>query len=397
MGNTSSAPSNRSANATIGGRQYTILNPNGTPTYGGYINEAVVTAATKLVNDTNIAAQVVSVTLGDTAYSVYIGPKPVLQSDGDYGDSGESSRFKNIQKALPTKLPPGKPSDYNWNLPPHQWSLPTTAEVVNASHFKDSKVPAKSRSNDMYRRGRIWWKANAPITITDSKGGSQALSVGEERRKYGFQFIWNPESFGTQVSVQLEATPSVQDRFLGVSGAFPATETISFTLRIDRTNDFACAAAGLRQTSSINRTAAKTVGPLFRSDVEAFYKFYRPKGSFAATVSNADLSDKLIDLYTRGTIADIEYLYKAINGPGPGGALGLDWVNGRGIKTADIGWLMPTLLHVDVGPLSYDGYVTALQVNHLAFTPNMTPIRSDVTISINVLATAALSSSGGTQ
>ena len=85
----------------------------------------------------------------------------------------------------------------------------------------------------------------------------------------------------------------------------------------------------------------------------------------------------------------MEYLYKAINGPGPGGGDD-EWINGRGIKTSDIGYLMPTLLHVDVGPLSYDGYVTGIQVNHVAFTPSMIPIRTDVTISLNVLATSGL-------
>jgi hypothetical protein len=103
------------------------------------------------------------------------------------------------------------------------------------------------------------------------------------------------------------------------------------------------------------------------------------------------MSKKLIDLFQRGTIADIEYLFRAINGPGPSGAAdNTEWMNGRGVKTADIGWLMPTLLHVDIGPLAYEGYVTALNVNHVAFTPNMTPIRSDVTVSINLLATASL-------
>jgi hypothetical protein len=97
----------------------------------------------------------------------------------------------------------------------------------------------------------------------------------------------------------------------------------------------------------------------------------------------------------RGTIADIEYLYMAINGPGPGTqnalSVGNKWVNSRGIATADIGFLMPTLLNIDIGPLSYQGYVTNLQVNHISFTQEMIPIRSDLTISLNLLATVGLS------
>jgi hypothetical protein len=82
----------------------------------------------------------------------------------------------------------------------------------------------------------------------------------------------------------------------------------------------------------------------------------------------------------------------AINGPGPGGTSSANdhWKNGRGIITADIGFLMPTLLNIDVGPLSYIGYVTSMSVNHTMFTQDMIPIQSTVNISLNLLATAGL-------
>jgi len=106
----------------------------------------------------------------------------------------------------------------------------------------------------------------------------------------------------------------------------------------------------------------------------------------------SSVEDKLVDLFQRGTLADIEYLYKAINGAGPGStASGGDyWKNTRGTITADIGFLMPTLLNIDVGPLSYVGYVTSMSVNHIMFTQDMIPIRSTVNISFNLLATAGL-------
>lgn len=290
---------------------------------------------------------------------------------------------------VPQELPPGNPNEYDWNLPPHKWSLPTLPTVVNAAHYKDNGFTKKPAVSDKYRRGRLWWKANPMISTVDANGNTSQLSAGDANRKYGFQFMWNPETVGTQVSVQLDATPSVQDRFLGVTGAFPATQTVSFTIRLDRTNDFACAALNLPILSDIARSTSPAGDVISVEQIKQFAKFYNKGDSFAAADKEEKLYKKLIDLFQRGTIADIEYLYRAINGPGPGGA-GSEWMNGRGIKTADIGWLMPTLLHVDVGPLSYDGYVTALQVNHLSFTPNMTPIRSDLTISLNVLATASL-------
>lgn len=294
------------------------------------------------------------------------------------------------------KLKPANPASYDWNLPPHKWSLPLSPALVNANHFEDNKITAPGAVPDRYRRGRIWWKATPDITVIDNKNRTAVTNSGSVGREFGFQFLWNPESFGTQVSVQLDATPSVQDRFLGVTGAFPATETISFTIRLDRTNDFACAATTLADITATARRDRRLADVLTEADVEQLKQFYAPNGVFPMEINwnnggrAPGMSAKLVDLFQRGTLADIEYLYKAINGAGPGTSSASRWLNGRGIQTADIGWLMPTLLHVDIGPLSYDGYVTALQVNHTSFTPSMVPIRSEVTIALNVLATAGL-------
>ena len=304
-----------------------------------------------------------------------------------------------VPEPKPAPLPPGNPFQYEWNLPPHKWSLPLAHTVLNEDHYNKNKVPAPKPVNDTYRRGRIWWKANPDISVVkyDSNNTitTEKTTSGDVNRKYGFQFLWNPESFGTNVSVQLEATPTVQDRFLGVSGAFPGTEAISFTLRLDRTNDFACAATLLNDNNTGIIRRIKPLPTYSDSSMEAFEKFYRLDTSFQVGPRTGTIREKIGDLMRRGTLADLEYLYRAINGRGPGMSekgREVEWVNGRGIKTADIGWLMPTLLHVDVGPLSYDGYVNALQVNHLAFTPEMIPIRTDVVISIQILATAGLSS-----
>lgn len=323
-----------------------------------------------------------SVLPGTQGYSV--GSKPTL------GFSDEKRLIRDKNKLGGPPLPPGNPNEYDWNLPPHQWSLPTQPAVVNEAHYTANKLKPKKQVSDKYRRGRLWWKANPPISTVDGNGNVSTIGRGEEYRKFGFQFLWNPETFGTQVAVQLEATPSVQDRFLGVSGAFPATETVSFTLRLDRTNDFACASALLPQLEDVGRSAGVASDVIKQADVQQFMKYYLATDGFARGNNLYQLGVKLVDLYQRGTLADLEYLYKAINGPGPGGGGNARWLNGRGIKTADIGWLMPTLLHVDVGPLSYDGYVTAMQVTHLAFTPSMVPIRSDLTVSLNILATSSL-------
>lgn len=312
----------------------------------------------------------------------------------------------------PSPQPEADPSEYKWNLPPHKWSMPLTPTLVNnvGGGYNDFGKP--NRSSEAYRRGRLWWNssANLDITVGSSDSSSDAQKIAKQasdnERKYGFQFLWNPESFSTAVQVQMETTPDVKDMFLSLVAAFPATETITFNIVLDRTNDFACANAKFERpglnTSNIYGVPAAQVSQyrpdqsydnkvtergLLRNSVREFSEYYSGNTSFQTSAE--ELEDKLIDLFERGTISDVEYLYRAINGPGTGDTV---WTNRRGIQTADIGFLMPTLLNIDIGPLAYKGYVTSLGVQHMRFTPDMIPISTNVSISLNVLATAGLTS-----
>jgi hypothetical protein len=314
----------------------------------------------------------------------------------------------------PSPQPEADPSEYKWNLPPHKWSMPLTPTLVNnvGGGYNDFGKP--NRSSEAYRRGRLWWNssANLDITVGSSDSSSDAQKIAKQasdnERKYGFQFLWNPESFSTAVQVQMETTPDVKDMFLSLVAAFPATETITFNIVLDRTNDFACANAKFERpglnTSNIYGVPPAQVSQyrpdqsydnkvtergLLRNSVREFSEYYSGNTSFQTSAEQ--LEDKLLDLFERGTISDVEYLYRAINGPGTGDTV---WTNRRGIQTADIGFLMPTLLNIDIGPLAYKGYVTSLGVQHMRFTPDMIPISTNVSISLNVLATAGLTSKG---
>jgi hypothetical protein len=312
----------------------------------------------------------------------------------------------------PSPQPEADPSEYKWNLPPHKWSMPLTPTLVNNVGGGHNDFGKPNRSSEAYRRGRLWWNssANLDITVGSSDSSSDAYQIAKQasdnERKYGFQFLWNPESFSTAVQVQMETTPDVKDMFLSLVAAFPATETITFNIVLDRTNDFACANAKFERpglnTSNIYGVPPAQVSQyrpdqsydnkvtergLLRNSVREFSEYYSGNTSFQTSAEQ--LEDKLIDLFERGTISDVEYLYRAINGPGTGDTV---WTNRRGIQTADIGFLMPTLLNIDIGPLAYKGYVTSLGVQHMRFTPDMIPISTNVSISLNVLATAGLTS-----
>jgi hypothetical protein len=249
----------------------------------------------------------------------------------------------------------------------------------------------------------LWWRQSANIALQtgsteEKKKKVESITDGEHERRFGFQFMWNPDAIQTQVAVQMDAVPNVNDMFLSLVAAFPATQSIAFNIRLDRTNDFACAQARFERPglstpkpNTTSRPDAVYDSALFarqqlrQETVRDFGQYYLLAGAFQQ--SSTQLEEKLMDLFTRGTLADIEFLYKTINGDGAGS---MKWTNRRGIQTADIGYLMPTLLNIDIGPLSYQGYVNSLSVTHTSFTPDMVPIRSDLSISLQVLATSGL-------
>ena len=391
-----------------------------TKTASGY---AVGSAASKVLTKKALGRAATVATVGTIVIPPLIdkiSKKDTKSTSGDKPKTKTTTKDKTKAEVAtdgdttPSPQPEADPSEYKWNLPPHKWSMPLTPTLVNniGGAYNDFGKP--NRSSEAYRRGRLWWNssANLDITVGSSDSSSElqkiAKQASDNERKYGFQFLWNPESFSTAVQVQMETTPDVKDMFLSLVAAFPATETITFNIVLDRTNDFACANAKFERpglnTSNIYGVPPAQVSQyrpdqsydnkvtergLLRNSVREFSEYYSGNTSFQTSAEQ--LEDKLLDLFERGTISDVEYLYRAINGPGTGDTV---WTNRRGIQTADIGFLMPTLLNIDIGPLAYKGYVTSLGVQHMRFTPDMIPISTNVSISLNVLATAGLTSKG---
>ena len=59
---------------------------------------------------------------------------------------------------------------------------------------------------------------------------------------------------------------------------------------------------------------------------------------------------------------------------------------------------MPTIVRIDLGPQRLVGMIQSVDVSHLAFTRDMIPIRTDVTLSIDLRTATSLTTNnfGGT-
>jgi hypothetical protein len=270
-------------------------------------------------------------------------------------------------------ITPGK--NYKFNLPPHKWSLPIRPKTVEPQFVGDTF----SSNFHGLRRGRIWYFAGAgDVNTVDAtsgdvkRSGGTGSSNGPKRvqidHDYGFQFLWNPESISTNVQRNMDITPSNADTLRVVSGVFPGQESVSLNIMLDRTNDFAYA------------KASGYASPEFYS------------GGYPGVKYN--FQDQISDLLKQGTMADLEYLFKAINGAGT--ATG-DWTTLLQKKTSNVGYLSPTLLAFSLGPdaqnnLSYVGWISNISISHSAFTETMIPIRTTVSFSIECFSGSGISS-----
>jgi hypothetical protein len=294
---------------------------------------------------------------------------------------------KTIDSPVTKQTGVPSPTNYRWNLPPHQWSLPVQPQSIDP-YFVGKQSTADSFHG--FRRGRLWfWGGASDITQLDDKGqaktagqiATEKLKAGDVQvgsggvlnqndNNYGFQFLWNPTTISTSVARNMDITPSPADTLKVVSGAFPGQETVTFNIQLDRVNDFACLKA--------------------LKSPELFSKYYG--SSYPTSDTSETFQSKVGKLLTRGTMADLEYLFKAING-------GYAWKNLLGKETANIGFLMPTLLGMQIGPdlesLNYVGWLTNIGIQHTDFTQNMVPIRTTVSINMECFAGSAITALGG--
>jgi hypothetical protein len=285
------------------------------------------------------------------------------------GNGGSGAN--GAQKFTPPPLNPS--GDYRFNLPPHQWSLPLDPDAVSPE-----TVAARSDDYHTTRRGRIWYYNGyvGPTSAPDYQNtGIYTPPAGSKgtSNKYGFQFIWNPETFSQNTAVNMSITPSAADPTIALTGFAAANSTMSFTLRLDRTNDFACAKNFVFHDSTFTVPGSQTkVNQGNFKDVAKYYNF----GS--KYVDGFTVEDDIKNLLTYGTEADLEFLYRTINGTG--------WKGIGGRETSNIGYLMPSLIRLDLGNQKFVGVVSDIQVNHLAFTRDLVPIRTDVNITVDLRA-----------
>jgi hypothetical protein len=223
---------------------------------------------------------------------------------------------------------------------------------------------------------------NRGFIVSNQKAREAALSRQSDKEKaitggfkvpYGFRFHYNPQelnqTIGTLQGISPELMMSGKDQANMIT-APTQSSTISFTLYLNRIEDMNALANFVGSESTVDTTtaagiAAASARPI-NTDADS-KKFYPEE------VSAADR--RLIKDF--GTMYDLEFLFKAVNGEMGGYTSPL-----RGVKTADVGWLNGMAVEMHLGrKLRYLARIINISVKHILFTENMVPTLSIVSIS----------------
>lgn len=176
---------------------------------------------------------------------------------------------------------------------------------------------------------------------------SQNSALALDPQMYGFKFLYNPKeiamSWGLQDKMDPEFIASGQDAFSVISAGL-ISSTVEITLLLNRIGDF----------SYINQDG-------YNDGVDV--------SPYPETVEIEEVKE----IYKKGTMYDLEYLFKTMNGPH---ATFISKLNG---KTADRGWMRPTVVELHLGAgMRYRVRIRDMSVTHSIFNSRMVPILSSV-------------------
>ena len=177
-------------------------------------------------------------------------------------------------------------------------------------------------------------------------GKAQKNTTKFDPQMYGFKFLYNPTTVSMAWGVQQMMDPnyesSGEDVFNPISAGL-ISSTIVFEIVLNRIGDF----NHLNEDGSI-------------------------RGKYPYGQIDVPVEDRK-QMYKRGTMYDLEYFFKTINGPHG------TFTSAYNGLTADSGWLRPSSLELHLGAgMRYRIRINEVSINHLIFNNRMVPILSKV-------------------
>ena len=222
----------------------------------------------------------------------------------------------------------------------------TTRGVTGAGNYTD----ARNMFGESIAKGTI----QMPLNLTNSAAWKFKTGIyKEDSTMYGFKFLYNP----TEVNMgwgMLEGVDPNVIRSGAAGGLAPISgvglSTIDFTLLLNRIGDM----------DFLDEEGRLALGSA------------NPYPGINTLVRQEDLKT----IYKKGTMYDLEYLFRVINGPN---AIHQTILNG---KSADWGFLIGSQIELFLGDgLRYLVRLNGINVSHTIFNDRMVPVLSQVSLS----------------
>jgi hypothetical protein len=298
----------------------------------------------------SIQNQLISASAAD-AKRVLDKTKPVVNK----GKGKGSTQIKpaGTETAPPLKNPP---------LPPYTYNAP----MVQSAYFRDNAPQGSTASSSVSGPGNYPDARNAFGIASETAKGTIQMSrkfqdstqfynkkeiSNQDLTMYGFKFLYNPNEvsmgWGIAEGFNPEVIQSGADGGFGTIGAGLFQSTVDFTLLLNRIGDMSYLDSNGLISPSINPYP-----------------------------NNFNTAEDLQMIYKKGTMYDLEYLFRTLNGPS---AIYDSGLNG---KTADRGYLTGAMVELHLGDgLRYQVRVGNISINHTLFNDRMVPLVSNVQLS----------------
>lgn len=215
----------------------------------------------------------------------------------------------------------------------------------------------------------------------------QTVSKSHTTKRWGFRFHYNPSTWSQSSAIAQDIDLTTYSQTGGNLMLPTAFSTVDFTVYLNRiielsqdvpSDDPQGTARRAKQLGSDDfymgsgdGAPMASINPVDPGIVNSIDPAAR-----ATTVVGTAVADKITEVLRKGTLADIEYLYRACNGD----PVSVSHTDG---KTSDIGMLAMTVLDLYLGPdIRYTVRVASASIQHMMFSNRMIPIFSQVQLSL---------------
>lgn len=277
---------------------------------------------------------------------------------------------------------------------PTDTSSTTTTEAsmsdpVNASDLQvETNLPMLANGiggiNHMRAGSRVRWRDGILVLNAD-----QTVSKSHTTRRWGFRFHYNPSTWSQSSAIAQDIDLTTYSQTGGNLLLPTAFSTVDLTVYLNRIVELSTdvdpadpegVARRAHQLSSgdFNLGSGDGAPQASINPVGLAGSYFDWNGStpLALTSGYSTVEDKVSEVLKKGTLADLEYLYRAANGD----PVEVTHTSG---KTADIGMLAMTIMDLYLGPnIKYTVRVASASIQHMMFSNRMIPTFTQVQLSL---------------